>query len=447
MVRLWMRLGLRTKFLLSASLMFAGFMLVLGAWIQSRIETDWRQSAIAATARFLDDMLSDHVAVLMSRSDPRAEVAARLLSAEFEGGLRKEFAAITVWTTDGVEVFSVGRQAMGETLPVDVRTSVLSGETVVRQRGSAFHTERGAVMRVFTPVLDPAAGTIAAIAGADQWSGEIDRVARAESLKTWPIVGAATVVMIGLLYLLVTSAAATIERQRTALVRQARHARLLGRRSAVLTRLAEQARHDAMVAIEKTLARVGSDIHDGPIQRLAILALRLDETQAGRALGEEMQQIVAELRDITSGLALPELDGQDLEGAIRLAVAGHEKITGKEVALSLGPLPPHVRKSVKVSAFRIVQEALANGFRHGGGVRQAVHARAGQGCLVLTVSDAGPGFPGGPPDPGRACLSSLNSRVEAMRGDIRLGNAEPHGVCVEVLLPLGLRPAGSAGTR
>ncbi|MDI4656548.1 sensor histidine kinase [Xanthobacter autotrophicus] len=450
---------MRTQFLLVASLLFAATMLVLGAWIQGRIETDWRQSAIAATGRFLDDALGDHVGELMSHPDPRSGETARWLTAEIGGNLGKEFAAITIWNPQGVQVFSTRRRAMEEALPPDVRTGVLAGETMVRPGGAAFHAERSAYMRVYAPVLDPATGAVAAIAGADQRSDEIDRLARAESLKTWPMVGAATVVMVGLLYLLVTNAAATIERQRAALVRQAQRARLLGRRSAVLARLAEQARHDAMVAIEKTLARVGSDIHDGPIQRLAILALRLGESESGRGpeperglepgrgLGADLQQVVDELRDITTGLALPELEAEDLEGVIRLAVAGHEKITGRPVALRLGILPPQVRKSVKVSAFRIVQEALSNSFRHGGGTGQAVQAQAREGYLVLTISDTGPGFPEAPSQSGGAwpCLASLASRVEAMRGEIRLGRVEPHGARVEVLLPLGLRPARAAG--
>ncbi|MCG5234275.1 sensor histidine kinase [Xanthobacter oligotrophicus] len=446
MVGLWGRLGLRIQFLLAASLLFAASMLVLGAWIQSRIETDWRQSAIAATGRFLDDALGDHVGELMSHPDPRSGETARWLTAEIAGTLGKEFAAITIWSTQGTQVFSTRRHAMEEALPPEVRTGVLAGETMARPWGTAFHAERSAYMRVYAPVFDPVTGAVAAIAGADQRSDEIERLARAESLKTWPMVGAATVVMVGFLYLLVTNAAATIERQRAALVRQAQRARLLGRRSAVLARLAEQARHDAMVAIEKTLARVGSDIHDGPIQRLAILALRLGESEAARGLGADLQQVVAELRDITTGLALPELEDEDLEGAIRLAVSGHEKITGGPVALRLGALPPQVRKSVKVCAFRIVQEALSNGFRHGGGAGQAVQARAREGYLVLTISDAGPGFPDVPPQPGgRPCLASLASRVEAMRGEIRVGCEDPHGARVEVLLPLGLRPARSAG--
>ena len=422
-------------------------MLVLGAWIQGRIETDWRQSAIAATGRFLDDALGDHVGELMSHPDPRSGAAARWLTAEIGGSLGKEFAAITIWTTQGTQVFSTRRQAVEEALPEEVRTGVLAGETVVRPRGGAFHAGHSASMRVYAPVFDPVTGAVAAIAGADQRSDEIDRLARAESLKTWPIVGAATVVMVGFLYLLVTNAAATIERQRAALVRQAQRARLLGRRSAMLARLAEQARHDAMVSIEKTLARVGSDIHDGPIQRLAILALRLGESEAARGLGADLRQVVGELRDITTGLALPELEEEDLEGVIRLAVAGHERISGGPVALCLGVLPAQVRKSVKVSAFRIVQEALSNGFRHGGGAGQSVQAQVREGYLVLAISDAGPGFPDPlqQPDAARPCLASLASRVEAMRGEIRVARGTPHGARVEVLLPLGLRPARAAG--
>lgn len=427
-----------------ATLAFVGSMAVLGAWIQARIEEDWRESATASTARFLDDFISDHVRQMTAHGDPRSAEAVALLRTEIADALRREFAAVTVWTRSGVSIFSAPEAGRDERLPEDVRALVLAGRSVMRPIGSYDH-ERGSVMRVFAPVHDPDNGTIAAIAAADQWSSEIERDARIEGLESWPIIGLATVVMLGLLYLLVNAAAGTIDRQHAALVRQSRRARALSRRSSAMMNIAEHARHDAVVAIEKTLARIGSDIHDGPIQRLAILALRLDDDTASARLGEELQTVVAELRDITCGLALPELSGLGLEGAIRLAVVEHEKITGVPVALTLGPLPLNVRKSVRVSAFRIVQEALSNGFRHGGGAGQAVHAAAAEGTLLLTISDAGPGLSPGAAKPGKALLGSLSSRVDAMRGEIRVEAGEPRGLKLVVALPLGLRPVRPDG--
>lgn len=432
-------MGLRARFLVSATLLFAGSMLALGLWIQGRIETDWRASALAVSARFLDDLVGDHVEGLVAPPGPRREAAAQRLSGEIEGNLHREFLALVVWDRGGTEVFSNPRRPMAEALPADVGAAVLAGDMLTRPLRLSPHGERGTLMRLFAPVRDTA-GIIVAVAGVDLWSGEIDRLAREESLRTWPMVGLVGVAMLGMLYLLVTGAAATIDRQQAALVRQARHARLLSRRGAVLTRVAEQARHDAMIAIERTLARVGADIHDGPIQRLAILGLKAGDAGAPDAPGAELRAVVAELRDITTGLALPELDDLDLEGAIRLAVAGHERLAGTSVALDFGPLPDTVRRAVKVSAFRIVQEGLSNGYRHGGGIGQAVRVERARGSLVLTIADAGPGMGDAPRVPGKTCLASITSRVEAMRGTLKVVAATPHGVRLVVTLPLGLRP-------
>lgn len=423
--------------------MFIGSMLVLGLWIQGRIETDWRESAIASRARLVDELVGDHVGDLLSRPDQRAAAAAARLTAEIEGNLKKEVGALTVWSRDGLQIYATRPATRTETLPADVRTAVLFGDTVTRQLRVGPHLDYGALMRLFVPVRDPASRAIVAVAGADHWSGEMDRLARAESLRTWPMVGLVAVMALALLYVLVTRAAGTIERQQAALLHQARRAQLLSRRSAVLTRMAEQARHDAMVAIERTLARVGSDIHDGPIQRLAILALQLGREEEALVQGTELNAVVMELRSISAGLVLPELDGKNLEEAIRLAVLGHERMTGTKVALTFsGMLPAHVRKAVKVSAFRIIQEGLSNGYRHGGGLRQAVHVEPSRGYLVLTISDCGPGLAGAAA-PGKTHLASIRSRVEAMRGELRLSAVEPHGVRLVVSLPVGLRPPRS----
>ena len=47
---------------------------------------------------------------------------------------------------------------------------------------------------------------------------------------------------------------------------------------------------------------------------------------------------------------------------------------------------------MKITVYRIVQEALNNAFRHAGGAGQAVNARCEAGRIQIEVSDQGPGF-------------------------------------------------------
>ncbi len=91
-------------------------------------------------------------------------------------------------------------------------------------------------------------------------------------------------------------------------------------------------RQNANSANEALLAQVGSDIHDGPIQVLTLIILRLSkqglspaELAATSALASEALE---ELRNISSGLVLPELVDLTLAAALHLAIDRHEALTG-----------------------------------------------------------------------------------------------------------------------
>src|SRR5690606_2447778 len=93
---------------------------------------------------------------------------------------------------------------------------------------------------------------------------------------------------------------------------------------------------------ERVLAEVGSDIHDGPLQLLTLLILRLPGAD-GKAISnrELAQRALEELRAISSGLVLPELAEMTLAEAINAAITRHKDLTGTAVTASID-LPPEV---------------------------------------------------------------------------------------------------------
>ncbi|HSF93795.1 MAG TPA: ATP-binding protein [Thermohalobaculum sp.] len=188
---------------------------------------------------------------------------------------------------------------------------------------------------------------------------------------------------------------------------------------------------------EQYLRRVGADLHDGPAQLLALAALRLDALKpAVRAAGgdpqsaqsdiqvvrESLTSAMAEIRNISTGLTLPELDNRTPIQLLREAAKAHERPTRTTVELVIESAPEDLPKATKICLYRFVQETLSNAFRHAGGVGQRLSCRFDGTTLEVVVSDEGPGFDlkvGASGDRGLG-LPGLRERVESIGGTLEI---------------------------
>ena len=151
---------------------------------------------------------------------------------------------------------------------------------------------------------------------------------------------------------------------------------------------------------EQSLRRISADLHDGPCQGLSFALMRLDSLANGeaaehpevQAVKRAVQDALAEIRAISSGLRLPELTPLQVEQVAERAVRAHERQSDAQVNLELGELPADAPLEIKIVLFRALQEALSNATRHGAGVDVISRIAREADGLTLTVSDRGPGF-------------------------------------------------------
>src|SRR5215218_1462733 len=99
----------------------------------------------------------------------------------------------------------------------------------------------------------------------------------------------------------------------------------------------ESARSEKLRSIEHILNSIGQELHDGPVQLLSVLSLKLSEPIKARKNRqttprdhELLARAIDDLRKIAAGLVLPQLDGLSTAEALRFAVTLHEEITGTE---------------------------------------------------------------------------------------------------------------------
>jgi signal transduction histidine kinase len=131
--------------------------------------------------------------------------------------------------------------------------------------------------------------------------------------------------------------------------------------------------------------------------------------------------------DEETGLTVP-----GLAGLPRLARQMTE--AGLRVTVRVDPPAPQVARSVDLSAYRIIQEALTNTLKHAGARSASVTVRLGGHALDIEMSDDGRGAPAGYVS-GRGLLG-IAERVSAFGGTLEHGDGEQGGFRVRAVLPV-----------
>jgi PAS domain S-box-containing protein len=207
--------------------------------------------------------------------------------------------------------------------------------------------------------------------------------------------------------------------------------------------LAEMSRK-LIAAQEQERARIARELHDDINQRLAILAIGLEQLQDNPA---EVRSRVQELRKQTTEISNDvqtlshELHSSKLE---YLGMVAGMKSWCKEFAERQGmqidfrhdvqvSLPPEIG----LSLFRVLQEALNNAVKHSGVKRVEVQLREDSGEIHLTVADLGRGFDVETAMRGKGLgLISMRERVRLVNGTITIDSKPLRGSTIHVTLPL-----------
>jgi two-component system, NarL family, sensor kinase len=196
---------------------------------------------------------------------------------------------------------------------------------------------------------------------------------------------------------------------------------------------------------------VAYDVHDGLAQLIVSAKQHLDtcedlwrsdparaERQLDLAL-DRMGRAVVEVRRLLTALRPSLVDPIGLVPAVRASLHEVAREAGWEVTFTENLENARLPGAVETSAFRIVQEALANALKHARTTRVEVDVRKDGEALVITVTDWGVGFQGAPGEtPGRGLgLLSMRERARLMGGECVIESGPEHGTRVRARLPLG----------
>jgi signal transduction histidine kinase len=439
----WVRsLSLTQRLLIGAIFVVGVGMLALGYWTTRYIEDGITQGVASTAAASIDSLISWQLETLNTERPLSPDDVDRL-NAVFAIGNDASLTRllqIRIHEPDGTVLYD---SADGLIDREDTRAyldEARSGTIVanIRDVGIApvgpLEGHSISVLKVYTPIHRASTGEI--YAAAELYfsaAALIDQLRKAQA-DVWLLVAGIGAVVVALLYMLVSRTSQVIRTQRSRLGENLAASRQLAQENRRLHEASEELRLSANSANEGLLAQVGSDIHDGPIQLLTLIILRLtklratDSTRAedAQATIDIATEALEDLRDISSGLVLPELAEADLAQTIRLAISRHENLSGSVVQSQIADMPQTASDAVKVCAYRIVQESLNNAFRHGGAADQMVRANVADHTLTIEVSNP-VGVPTATSEPDRSGLGirGMRFRVESLGGDLRveIGNS------------------------
>lgn len=207
----------------------------------------------------------------------------------------------------------------------------------------------------------------------------------------------------------------------------------------------------ALDASDAERRRIGRDLHDGLVQRLAGtsmglagLASRLDEAQhhresaIARMAADELRRSVGEVRSVLVDLYPANLHAEGL-GAALADLVGPLGRQGFTVDLR-GDLGVRLPKEQELVCYRAAQEAIRNAVNHAGASSLEVALeRQGNRCRV-TVADDGRGFDAAAAETaagnGHFGLRMLRDLAAEVGGSVSVESTQGRGTTVVVEVPV-----------
>jgi signal transduction histidine kinase len=444
------------QFLMAGAAVMLAAMLVIGTWITARIEQSVVDNTASAAALYLGSFVAP-ISQELAANETLSEPATRALRESFDtSGLAERIAAFRIWKPGSRVVYATDPAIIGKRFePTEELKAGWSGRVSGKFADPATRPHVPGMpadvplLHVYAPLREVWSGRIIAVAEFYENASDLRRDLANARLMSWLLV-AGVFFLSGILLLgIVRAGGRTIARQEAMLREQVTESRRIAAQNSDLRRRAIGAAARATAQAERSLRRVSADLHDGPAQYVALAAMRLDSmvpaSPAGQAeattIRGALQSALAEIRTISRGLSLPDLDRLSVDDIVARAVDSHRRRTDSRIELRYdGPSDPRLDASARICLYRFLQEALSNAARHAPGAHAEVEVTARREAVTARVHDDGPGFDPDAiafrPDGGEG-LAGLRDRAESIGGELDIQSRPGEGTSLVLRLPLG----------
>jgi signal transduction histidine kinase len=444
-------------------------MLVVGWYVGRTIERSVLTRLAGVTSLYVDSFVAPHLQYLQTHPGLTPELRGNLDRLLTNTALGKKIVAFKIWDPHGRVLYSTNATLIGREFPVDEGLAAALQGHVVSEISDLSETENEferprweRLIETYSPVRVGGLGTVVAVAEFYQTTDELAHETLLAKAGSWGVVATTVVVMYLLLFGIVRRGSETIDSQRAELSAKVEELSGVVRQNQSLNEKIRAAALRTTSMNEEFLRRVAADLHDGAAQDLALGLMRFESVAAWSRYvpGGERAQADAEaevaiirtalqsgLRDLRAtlmGLQLPEIDRLDALQVATRAVQDFERKTGSHILLSHDGAAAQPAWPVKITMYRLIQEALGNGLRHGAASTLQVGLSFEAQEILVDVRDDGCGF-----DPlqvdcsGHLGLAGMRERVELLRGSVVVSSVIGAGTLVRARLPINLEEAAA----
>lgn len=448
----WFTGSLSRQFILVASLALILGMLAIGSWVTRLIVNGVVETSAASASLFVNSFLAPHLQSLETTDSLTRENIVALQAAVERLVLREPVTSIKVWKKDGLIVYSSNPQLIGKRFPANPFPSKALEGVVTAEYGKLYHPEDASEyddaephLEVYSPVRDAQTGDIIAVLEFHERAGTLSNLLKEAQLNSWMTTGVVTLLMIAAMFSIVSEGSRTIDQQKEALSQRVNELSTSLRQNDKLRRRIQRSARKATGENERMMRQLGYDLHDGVAQLIGLALLRLGTMTPAPADEDNLAKIqsvladaLQDVRHLTKGLLMPEIQNVSLQDALRLMIDHHQARTGTTVKCSISQLPDAIPQVITVSLCRFVQEALNNAFRHANGQGQKLATSCKDGVITVEVSDSGPGIGQGKRDPSRSGIGllGLRYRIQSIGGTMVVKSEDGRGTHLTVTVPL-----------
>jgi PAS domain S-box-containing protein len=232
-----------------------------------------------------------------------------------------------------------------------------------------------------------------------------------------------------------------------------------------LERQAENTSEHLARAQESERRRIAQELHDSTVQHLVASSLISMKLRSATAFYREqqtlwndleasLQEAMKELRTFSYLMHPPVLRTQRLRLSLGQYIEGFATRSGLDIRLRANPqideLPPPMQRSL----FRIVQEALANVYRHASASKVSIQFRWIGDRLHMIITDNGRSVRRGMQHrrhrfhPGLG-MRGIRARLDEFAGELRIIRVRPNGTKLHAAIPVCevARKAWASGAR
>ena len=199
-------------------------------------------------------------------------------------------------------------------------------------------------------------------------------------------------------------------------------------------------------------ARIGRDLHDGPIQQVASAGLHINylrrvmeraPTLLSKSIDElddQLAQAMISLRTVLLELHPIGLEEHGLCWMLEQYAAKFPAWGALQVLVDVEPSLPRLPLDCEKALFIIIQEAIMNVRKHAAASKATITVRAVDHTMRFVVSDDGQGFELAQQrrrqaERGSIGLLSMEERVRHIGGTLRIDSAPGSGTAVTITVP------------